>query len=112
MHKEYILENMENKFYFEEGDGSTYSRSLDILIYRASDDELIGVVEIFYNYDKINDKQNWKIESTDFEPTITIDEADEALDELLRRANDEFHDFASRCHEDEDYHTDGNYWFV
>ena len=112
MHRAYILENMENKFYFEEGDGSTYSRSLDVLIYRASDDELIGVVEILYNDDKINNKQTWKIESTNFEPTITIDEADEAMDELIRRANHEFNDFANRCHDDEDYHTDGNYWFV
>lgn len=103
---------MKNKYYFEEGDGSTYSRSLDVLIYTMQDFELIGVAEIFYNYDKINNHETWEIQSTKWEANISIEQAEEALDELTRRANDEFHDFASRCHDDEDFHTNGHYWFV
>ena len=38
MHKEFIIENMANKFYFEEGDASSYSRLLDVNIFRTEDD--------------------------------------------------------------------------
>ncbi len=52
MHKEYIPESMANKYYFGEADSSAHQRIVDVVVYKAEDDEEIGVIELYYDYDK------------------------------------------------------------
>jgi len=56
MHKEYIPENMANKYYFGEADSSAHQRIVDVVVYKTEDDEEIGVIELYYDYDKINER--------------------------------------------------------
>jgi hypothetical protein len=112
MHKEFITENMANKFYFEQGDSSSYQRLMDVNIYRAWDDEHIGMVELMYNYDKINERDEFKIEFTRWSEKITIREAEDAISELLNAARDgQFHEFASECTNYEHFDEEES-WFV
>lgn len=103
---------MANKFYFEQGDSSSYQRLMDVNIFRTWDDEHIGMVELLYDYDKINEKDEYKIEFTRWSERITIDEAEQAMDELLKAARDgEFHEFAEECGNYEHF-DDEESWFV
>lgn len=112
MHKEYIPENMANKYYFGEADSYAQHRLVDVVVYRMEDDEEIGVIELYYDYDKINERDGFKIERADWSADITIKEAEDAIDELLKRAGEEFQEFIERCleydHDDEDELS----WFV
>jgi hypothetical protein len=65
-----------------------------------------------YNYDKINEKDEFKIETTRWSESITIDEAEDAMAELLNAArNGEFYEFAEECTNYEHF-DDENSWFV
>ena len=103
---------MANKFYFEQGDSSSYQRLMDVDIFRAYDDEHIGMVELLYDFDKINETDEYKIESTRWSEKITIKEAEDAIDELLKAARDgEFHEFAEEC-TNYDHFDEEESWFV
>jgi hypothetical protein len=110
MHKEYIPESMANKYYFGEADSSAHQRIVDVVVYKAEDDQEIGVIELYYDYDKINERDEFKIESAQWSADITIQEAEDAIDELLKRAGDEFQEFIERCL---DYEPDEKEsWFI
>ena len=113
MHKEYIPESMANKYLFGEADSSSHSRLVDVVVYRAEDDEEIGVIELYYDYDKINERDEFKIESAQWSADITIQEAEDAIEELLKRAGGEFQEFIERCL---DYEPDDDdeelSWFI
>jgi hypothetical protein len=103
---------MANKFYFEEGDASSYNRLLDVNIFRTEDDSHIGMVELHYDFDKINERDEFKIEFTRWSEKITIKEAEDAISELLNAArNGQFHEFASECTNYEHF-DDEESWFV
>jgi hypothetical protein len=113
MHKEYIPENMANKFYFGEADTILHSHIVEVVVYRAEDDEEIGVIELMYEFDKINERDEFKIESAEWSKDITIKEAEDAIDELLKRAGDEFQGFIEQCLEYEPDDDDEELsWFV
>ena len=113
MHKEYIPESMANKYYFGEADSYAQHRLVDVVVYRAEDDQEIGVIELYYDYDKINERDEFKIESAQWSADITIKEAEDAIDELLKRAGDEFQGFIEQCLEYEPDDDDEELsWFV
>ena len=112
MHKEFIIENMANKFYFEQGDSSSYQRLMDVDIFRAEDDEHIGMIELLYDFDKINETDEYKIHTTRWSEKITIKEAEDAIDELIKAARDgEFHEFSEEC-TNYDHFDEEESWFV
>jgi hypothetical protein len=101
---------MANKYYFGEADSSAHQRIVDVVVYKAEDDQEIGVIELYYDYDKINERDEFKIESAQWSADITIQEAEDAIDELLKRAGDEFQEFIERCL---DYEPDEKEsWFI
>jgi hypothetical protein len=113
MHKEYITENMANKFYFGEADTILHQHIVEVVVYRAEDDQEIGVIELMYEFDKINERDEFKIESAEWSADITIKEAEDAIDELLKRAGDEFQGFIEQCLEYEPDDDDEELsWFV
>jgi hypothetical protein len=112
MHKEYIPENMANKYYFGEADSSAHQRIVDVVVYKAEDDEEIGVIELYYDYDKINERDEFKIESAQWSGDITIKEAEDAIDELLKRAGDEFQEFIERCLDYDPNDDEEESWFI
>lgn len=113
MHKEFIIENMANKFYFEDGDASSYNRLLDVNIFRTEDDSHIGMVELHYDYDKINERDEFKIEFTRWTGNLTINEAENAMAELLNAARDgQFQEFCEECYNYEHFDEDEESWFV
>ena len=112
MHKEYIQENMANKYYFGEADSSAHQRIVDVVVYKAEDDEEIGVIELYYDYDKINERDEFKIESAQWSGNITIQEAEDVIDELLKRAGDEFQEFIERCLDYDPNDDEEESWFI
>ena len=112
MHKEYIQENMANKYYFGEADSYAQHRLVDVVVYRAEDDEEIGVIELSYDYDKINERDGFKIEKAEWSADITIKEAENAIDELLKRAGDEFQEFIERCLDYDPNDDEEESWFI
>ena len=104
---------MANKFYFGEADTILHQHIVEVVVYRAEDDEEIGVIELYYDYDKINERDEFKIESAQWSADITIQEAEDAIEELLKRAGGEFQEFIERCL---DYEPDDDdeelSWFV
>ena len=112
MHKEYIQENMANKYYFGEADSSAHQRIVDVVVYKSEDDEEIGVIELYYDYDKINERDEFKIESAEWSAEITIKEAEDAIDELLKRAGDEFQEFIERCLDYDPNDDEEESWFI
>jgi histidinol dehydrogenase len=112
MHKEYIPENMANKYYFGEADSSAHQRIVDVVVYKVEDDEEIGVIELMYEFDKINERDEFKIESAQWSAEITIKEAEDAIDELLKRAGDEFQEFIERCLDYDPNDDEEESWFI
>jgi hypothetical protein len=112
MHKEYILENMANKYYFGEADSSAHQRIVDVVVYKVEDDEEIGVIELMYEFDKINERDEFKIESAQWSGDITIQEAEDVIDELLKRAGDEFQEFIERCLDYDPNDDEEESWFI
>lgn len=112
MHKEYILESMANKYYFGEADSSAHQRIVDVVVYKTEDDEEIGVIELMYEFDKINERDEFKIESAQWSGDITIQEAEDAIDELLKRAGDEFQEFIERCLDYDPNDDEEESWFI
>jgi len=112
MHKEYILESMANKYYFGEADSSAHQRIVDVVVYKTEDDEEIGVIELYYDYDKINERDEFKIESAQWSGEITIQEAEDVIDELLKRAGDEFQEFIERCLDYDPNDDEEESWFI
>jgi hypothetical protein len=112
MHKEYIPENMANKYYFGEADSSAHQRIVDVVVYKTEDDEEIGVIELMYEFDKINERDEFKIESAQWSGDITIKEAEDVIDELLKRAGDEFQEFIERCLDYDPNDDEEESWFI
>jgi hypothetical protein len=112
MHKEYIQENMANKYYFGEADSSAHQRIVDVVVYKSEDDEEIGVIELMYEFDKINERDEFKIESAQWSGDITIQEAEDVIDELLKRAGDEFQEFIERCLDYDPNNDEEESWFI
>ena len=112
MHKEYIPENMANKYYFGEADSSAHQRIVDVVVYKVEDDEEIGVIELMYEFDKINERDEFKIESAQWSGDITIKEAEDVIDELLKRAGDEFQEFIERCLDYDPNDDEEESWFI
>lgn len=112
MHKEYIPENMANKYYFGEADSSAHQRIVDVVVYKTEDDEEIGVIELMYEFDKINERDEFKIESAEWSGEITIQEAEDVIDELLKRAGDEFQEFIERCLDYDPNNDEEESWFI
>jgi len=103
---------MANKYYFGEADSSSYQRIVEVAIFRMEDDEQIGLVDLLYDFDKINERDEFKIEKAEWSGDITIEMAEEALEELLKRAGDEFQEFIERCHDYNHDDEDELSWFV
>jgi hypothetical protein len=107
-----IPESMANNFYFGEADSYAQHRLVDVVVYRAEDDQEIGVIELYYDYDKINERDEFKIESAEWSADITIKEAEDAIDELLKRAGDEFQEFIERCLDYDPNDDEEESWFI
>lgn len=103
---------MANKYYYGEADSSSHQRLVDVIVYRAEDDEELGVIELYYDYDKINERDEFKIESAEWSADITIKEAEDAIDELLKRAGDEFQEFIERCLDYDPNDDEEESWFI
>jgi hypothetical protein len=103
---------MANKYYFGEADSSAHQRIVDVVVYKVEDDEEIGVIELMYEFDKINERDEFKIESAEWSGYITIKEAEDVIDELLKRAGDEFQEFIERCLDYDPNDDEEESWFI
>jgi hypothetical protein len=103
---------MANKYYFGEADSSAHQRIVDVVVYKVEDDEEIGVIELMYEFDKINERDEFKIESAQWSGDITIKEAEDVIDELLKRAGDEFQEFIERCLDYDPNNDEEESWFI
>ena len=100
---------MENKYYFQDISQSVGSRLIEVECYDLDTDEKVATIELKYEYDEYTDE--WKVESGEFHTNPTIEEIEMLQDELLRRANDLFHEFCYECTMYEDW-DDEFAWFV
>lgn len=103
---------MANKYYFGEADSSSHQRIVEVAIFRMEDDEQIGLVELLYDYDKINESDEFKIERAEWSADITIKDAEDAMEELLKSAKDEFQEFIERCLDYEPDDDEELSWFI
>ena len=92
------MKNMENKYWFAEESSNASANSIIVDVYTRQDDEHIGTIKLNYTFDKRNNYEEWNIESTEWHKDLTIEECDEAMQELLDSATENFHEFAFECY--------------
>jgi len=107
--KEFTMKNTENKYWFADVSQSISSRLIEVECYTLQDDEKVATIELKYNYNE--DAEEWQVESTQFHTNPTIKEIGELIEELLRRANDLFHEFCHECYVYNGW-DDEDSWFV
>lgn len=100
---------MEDKYYFQDISQSLGSRLIEVECYDLDTDEKVATIELKYEYDEYTDE--WKVESNEFHTNATIKEITELQDELLRRANDLFHEFCYECTMYDEWDNEDE-WFI
>ena len=100
---------MEDKYYFADVEQDVSQGLIKVECYTLEDDEQVATIELKYEYDEYTDE--WKVESSEFHTNPTIKEITELQDELLRRANDLFHEFCYECSMYEDWDNEDE-WFI
>jgi len=100
---------MEDKYYFQDISQSLGSRLIEVECYDLDTDEKVATIELKYEYDEYTDE--WKVESSEFHTNPTIKEITELQDELLRRANDIFHEFCYECSMYDEWDNEDE-WFI
>lgn len=100
---------MEDKYYFQDISQSLGSRLIEVECYDLDTDEKVATIELKYEYDEYTDE--WKVESSEFHTNPTIKEITELQDELLRRANDLFHEFCYECTMYDEWANEDE-WFI
>jgi hypothetical protein len=108
----YITTNMENKYWFSEESSNASANSIIVDVFNRYDDEHIGTIKLNYSYDKNNNYEEWTIESTEWHQDLTLQECDEAMQELLDNATDNFHEFAFECYNYDPREDDDEWWCV
>ncbi len=94
---ESTMKNTENKYWFTELSSDIATHTIIVEVYTRHDDEKIGEIELIYNYDKNNNYEEWTIESTEWDKELTLKECDDAMQELVDNATENFHEFAFEC---------------
>lgn len=100
---------MEDKYWFTDVEQKVSQGLIKVECYTLQDDEQVATIELKYEYDEYTDE--WKVESGEFHTNPTIEEITELQDELLRRANDLFHEFCYECSMYEDWDNEDE-WFI
>lgn len=100
---------MEDKYWFQDISQSLGSRLIEVECYDLDTDEKVATIELKYEYNEYTDE--WKVESTEFHTNPTIKEITELQDELLRRANDLFHEFCYECTMYDEWDNEDE-WFI
>lgn len=110
-HKESTMKNTENKFWFAEQSSNASANTIIVDVFNRYDDEHIGTIELIYNYDKNNNNETWTIESAEWQQNLTLEQCDEAMQELTDNATENFHEFCYECY-NYDPRDDEDWWFV
>jgi len=100
---------MDNRYYFEDISQSIGSRLIEVDCYDLETDEMVATIELKYEYDE--ESEEWQMESSEFHTNATIKEITELQNELLRRANDLFHEFCYECTMYDAWDDEDN-WFI
>lgn len=100
---------MEDKYYFADVEQDVSQGLIKVECYTLEDDEQVATIELKYEYDEYTDE--WKVESGEFHTNPTIKEITELQDELLRRANDLFHEFCYECSMYDEWDNEDE-WFI
>jgi hypothetical protein len=106
------MKNMENKYWFAEESSNASANSIIVDVYTRQDDEHIGTIQLIYSFDKRNNYEEWTIESTEWIKDLTLEECDEAMQELLDSATENFHEFAFECYNYDPREDDDEWWCV
>jgi len=105
------MKNMENKYWFAEESSNASANSIIVDVYTRQDDEHIGTIQLIYSFDKRNNYEDWKIDTTEWHKDLTLKECDEAMQELIDSATENFHEFAFECYH-YDPRDDEFGWFI
>jgi hypothetical protein len=105
------MKNTENKYWFSELSSDIATNTILVEVYTRQDDEKIGEIELIYNYDKNNNYEEWTIESAEWDKELTLKECDDAMQELIDNATENFHEFAFECYH-YDPRDDEFSWFI
>lgn len=100
---------MEDKYYFETAYESVSGGFLEVICYDLYNDIAVATIELKYTYDENSDE--WQIFRAEFYTNPTIKEITELQDELLRRANDLFHEFCYECSMYDEWDNEDE-WFI
>lgn len=108
---EYTMKSTENKYWFDEVASNASANSIIVDVYTLQDDEHIGTIQLNYNFDKRNNYEEWKIDTTEWHKDLTLKECDEAMQELVDNASENFHEFAFECF-NYDPRDDDEWWCI
>jgi hypothetical protein len=66
------MKNMENKYWFAEESSNASANSIIVDVYTRQDDEHIGTIQLIYSFDKRNNYEDWKIDTTEWHKDLTL----------------------------------------
>ena len=105
------MKNTENKYWFAEESCNPSANSIFVEVYTRQDDEHISTIELIYSFDKRNNYEEWKINKAEWHKDLTLKECDEAMQELVDNATENFHEFCYECY-NYDPRDDDEWWCV
>jgi hypothetical protein len=102
---------MENKYYYESVFQNANTGRIEVICYDINSDKKVALIELKYQCDE--EYEEWSIIGKEYYRKKSVAKQKELEDELLRDANDNFHEFCRECfyaEDDDDYEEFA--WFI